>query len=159
MLILKLQYLGHLMQSAKSLEKTLMLDRWRTGGEEGYRGWDGWMASPTQWTWVWANSRRWWRTGKPGVLQSMGSQRVGHDWATGLNWTLPYKSKGESIHSWDQSSLKKIKQNMLCISYLVYHWGKAVLFYIFCLTLNVTDLFSPEPTDTVPRAHKCFPSF
>ena len=45
-------------------------------------GRDGWMASPTQWTWVWATSRRWWRTGKPGVLQSMGSQRVGHGLAT-----------------------------------------------------------------------------
>ena len=45
------------------------------------------MASPTQWTWVWANSRSWWWTGKPGMLQSMGSQRVGHDWATELNWT------------------------------------------------------------------------
>ena len=45
-----------------------------------------WMASPTQWTWVWASSRSWWWTGKPGVLQSMGSQRVGHDWVTELNW-------------------------------------------------------------------------
>ena len=44
------------------------------------RGWDGWMASVTQWTWVWASSGRWWRTGKPGMLQSMGSQRVGHNW-------------------------------------------------------------------------------
>ena len=51
------------------------------------RGWDGWMASPTQWTWVWVNSGSWWWTGRPGVLQSMGSQRVGHDWATELNWT------------------------------------------------------------------------
>ena len=49
---------------------------------KGWQGWDGWMASPTQWTWVWAISRRWWSTGKPGVLQSMGSQRVRHDWAT-----------------------------------------------------------------------------
>ena len=57
-------------------------ERLRTGGEAGDRGWDDWMASSTQWTWVWANSRRWWRTGKPGVLQSMGLQRVGHDWAT-----------------------------------------------------------------------------
>ena len=56
-------------------------------GEEGdNRGWDGWMASPTQWTWVWLSSRRWWRTGKPGVIQSMGHQRVGHDWVTELNW-------------------------------------------------------------------------
>ena len=57
-------------------------ERLRAGGEGGYRGWDDWMASPTQWTWVWANSRRWWRTGKPGVLQSMGSQRDGHDLVT-----------------------------------------------------------------------------
>ena len=50
--------------------------------EGGDRGWDGWMASPTQWTWLWANSERWWRTGKPGMLQSVGLQRVGHDLAT-----------------------------------------------------------------------------
>ena len=52
------------------------------GGEGDNRGGDGWMASPTQWVWVWASSRRWWRTEKPGMLQSMGSQRVGHDLAT-----------------------------------------------------------------------------
>ena len=51
------------------------------------RGWDGWMASPTRQTWVWVNSGRWWWTGRPGVLQFMGSQRVGRDWATELNWT------------------------------------------------------------------------
>ena len=50
------------------------------------RGWDGWMASRTWWTWAWVNSRRWWWTGRPGVLRFMGSQRVGHDWATELNW-------------------------------------------------------------------------
>ena len=55
------------------------------GGEGDDRGWDGWMASLTQWTWVWVNSGSWWWTGRPGVLQSMGSQRVGHDWATELN--------------------------------------------------------------------------
>jgi len=57
------------------------------GGKGDDRGWDGWMASLTLWTWVWVNSRRWWWTGRPGVLQFMGSQRVGHDWATELNWT------------------------------------------------------------------------
>ena len=57
------------------------------GGEGEYRGWDGWMASPTRWTWVWVNSGSWWWTGRPGVLQFMGSQRVGHDWATELSWT------------------------------------------------------------------------
>ena len=83
MLNLKLQYFGHLMWKTDSLEKTLML---KAGGEEDNRGWDGWMASPTQRTWVWVSSRSWWWTGKPGVLQSMGSQRVGHrDWVTKLN--------------------------------------------------------------------------
>ena len=57
---------------------------WRQA-EKGTTGWDGWMASLTQWRWVWVNSGSWWWTGRPGVLQSMRSQRVGHDWA--LNWT------------------------------------------------------------------------
>ena len=57
------------------------------GGEGDDRRWDGWMASPTQWAWVWVNSGSWWWTGRPGVLWFMGSQRVGHDWATELNWT------------------------------------------------------------------------
>ena len=54
------------------------------GAERDDRGWDGWMASPTQWAWVWVSSRSWWWTGRPGVLRFMGSQRVGHDW---MNWT------------------------------------------------------------------------
>ena len=57
------------------------------GGEGDNRGWDGWMASQIRWTWVWVNCRRWWWTGRPGMLRFMGSQRVGHDWATELNCT------------------------------------------------------------------------
>ena len=57
------------------------------GGEEDDRGWDGWMASLIRWTWIWVNSGSWWWTGRPGMLRFMGSQRVGHDWATELNWT------------------------------------------------------------------------
>ena len=57
------------------------------GGEGDDTGWDGWMASLTQWTWVWVDSGSWWWTGRPGVLRFMGSQRVRHDWATELNWT------------------------------------------------------------------------
>ena len=57
-------------------------ERLRAGTEGGDRGWDGWMASSTQWKWVWANSRRQWRTGKPGMLQVIELQRVRHDWAT-----------------------------------------------------------------------------
>ena len=67
--------------------KTRCWERLKAGGEGDDRGWDGWMASPTQWTWVWASSRSWWWTRRPGVLQSVGSQRVRHDWATELNWT------------------------------------------------------------------------
>ena len=59
----------------------------RVGREGNNKGWDGWMASLTQWTWVWVNSRSWWWTGRPGVLRFMGSQRVGHDWAAELKWT------------------------------------------------------------------------
>ena len=57
------------------------------------RGWDGWMASLTQWTWLWASSRSWWWTGKPGMLQCMGLQRVGHDWVTELNWMGQFSTK------------------------------------------------------------------
>ena len=82
MLKLKLQYFGHLMWRADSLEKTLMLGKIEGRRRSSNRGWDGWMASLTQWTWVWANSRRQCKTGKPGVLQSMGSQITGHVSAT-----------------------------------------------------------------------------
>ena len=87
MLKLKLQYFGHLMRRADSLEKTLMLGGLGVGGEGGDRGWDGCMASPTQWTWVWVNSRSWWWAGRPGLLRFMEPQRVRHDWVTELNWT------------------------------------------------------------------------
>ena len=81
MLKLKLQYFRHLMRRANSLEKALRLGEIKGGIRRGWRGWDCWMASPPQWTWVCANSETW-RTGKPGVLQSMGPQRVRRDWAT-----------------------------------------------------------------------------
>ena len=84
MLELKLQSFGHLMLRTDSCEKTLMLERLKVGGEGDNRGWDGW-ASPTRWTWLWVKSGSWWWTGRPGVLQSMGSQRVRHDWVTKLN--------------------------------------------------------------------------
>ena len=91
MLKLKLQYFGHLMWRASLLEKTLKCGkRSRAGEERGNRGWDGWMASLTQWTWVWANSRRQWRSGNPGLLRSMGLQRVGHDFATEKQKQLLY---------------------------------------------------------------------
>ena len=85
LLKLKLQYFGYPIRRTDSLEKTLMLGQIEGRKRRDDRGWDGWMASPTQWTWVWASSGSWWWTGKPGVLQSMGSQRVRHGWVTELN--------------------------------------------------------------------------
>ena len=71
----------------------------KAGGEGAGGGWDGWMASPTQWTWVWVNSRSWWWTGMPDMLQSTGSQRVEHDWATELNWVQKKKKKKDVLTS------------------------------------------------------------
>ena len=88
MLKLKLQYFGQLMQRTDSLEKILMLGKIE-GRRSGDRGWDGCMASPTQWTWVWASSGSWWWTGKPGVLQSMGLRS-----RTWLEWLNNWKSWG-----------------------------------------------------------------
>ena len=68
---------------------TIFLSSWEGLGARGEgddRGWDGWIASPTRWTWVSVNSGSWWWTGRPGVLWFMGLQRVGHEWATELNW-------------------------------------------------------------------------
>ena len=82
-LMLKLQYFGHLVWRADSLEKILLLGKMEGSMKRGNRGWDSCMASSTQRTWVWANTGRWWRRGKPRVLQSMELQRVRHsDWIT-----------------------------------------------------------------------------
>ena len=69
------------------LKRPWCWERLKAGRKGDDRRWDGWMASPTQWTWVWVNSRRWWWTGRPGMLLSMGLQRVRHDWVTEMNWT------------------------------------------------------------------------
>ena len=89
MLKLKLQSFGHLMQRADSFEKTLMLGKIEGRRRRGRQKMRWLEASLTQWTWVWVESGSWWWTGRPGVLRFMGSQRVGHDWATELNWTEP----------------------------------------------------------------------
>ena len=86
MLKLKLQYFGHLREELTHWKRPWCWEGLEAGGEGDNRGWDGWMASLTWWMWVWMNSGSWWWTGRPGVLQFMGSQRVGHDWATELNW-------------------------------------------------------------------------
>ena len=112
MLKLKLQYFGHLMQRTDSLEKTLMLGK-SEAGEGDDRGWDGWMASLTWWTWVWVSSRSWWWTGKPSVLQSMGLQRVGHYWATELRGHHE-KCRVRWITSWTQDFWEEYQQPQIC---------------------------------------------
>ena len=79
------------------LKRPWCWQRLTAGGEGDNRGWDGWMASPTQWTWIWVNSGSWRWTGRPGMLQSMGLQRVRRDWVTELNWTDPRLSSGPNL--------------------------------------------------------------
>ena len=85
------------------LKRPWCWERLRAGGEGDNKGWDGWMASPTQWTWVWVDSGSWWWTGKPGVLQFMGSQRVRHDWANELE--LPKFRKEQWMNSFEHKRL------------------------------------------------------
>ena len=87
----KISQIAKAIMSWSSFKALVTYVRLKAGGEVDDRGWDGWMASLTRRTWVWANSESWWWTGKPGVLQSTGSQRVGHDWATELNQRKPPK--------------------------------------------------------------------
>ena len=93
MLKLKLQHFGHWCKELTLWKRPRCSKRLKTGGEGKNRGWDGWMASPTRWTWFWAFPRSWWWTGKPGMLQSMFSQRVGHNWASELNWTHSFQRR------------------------------------------------------------------
>ena len=85
-LILKLkhQYFGHLSKELTHWKRPWWWERLKAGEEGNDRGWDGRMASQTQWKWVWVNSKSWWWTRRPGMLQSMELQRVGHDWGTEL---------------------------------------------------------------------------
>ena len=115
---------GH--QKVKKLSLFYHLLRLRAGGEGDDRGWDGWMASLTQWTWVWVDSGSWWWTGRPGVLRFMGSQRVGHDWVTELNWTESF------YHEWTLNFIKFFFLHLLICTYdfsytvlkdeLLIHW-------------------------------------
>ena len=91
MLKLKLQHFGYLMQRADLFEKPWCWERLKVRKGDD-RGWGSMMASPTQWTWVWVNSGSWWWTGRPGVMQSMGSERVGHDWSNFISFHFPLRT-------------------------------------------------------------------
>ena len=120
MLKLKLQYFGHLMGRVDSLEKTLMLEGLGAGGEGDDRGWDGWMASPTRWAWVWVDSRSWWRTGRPGVLRFMGCKDS--DMTERLNWTESKKDRQrEGEGEKKEAELESWWEIALC-SFLKFFW-------------------------------------
>ena len=109
MLKLKVQYLATSWEELTHWKRPWCWEGLRAGGEGDDQGWDGWMASLTWWTCVWVHSGSWWWIGRPGVLRFMGSQRVGHDWATELNWTegtvyyqaFPYFRYFRVIHQCD----------------------------------------------------------
>ena len=108
MLKLKLQYFGHLMRRTDSFGKTQCWERSKAGGEGDDRGWDGWKASPTQWTWVWVNSGSWWWTGRPGVLQFMD------DWVTELTELNFDRYSQTLLHDYVLCFLSPLSTNRFC---------------------------------------------
>ena len=138
MLKLKLQYFGHLMWRNNSLEKTLMLGK-TEGRRRRERGWDGQMASPTQWTWVWVSSGSWWWIGRPGVLQSMGSWSAGHDCVTQLNWAcdLFWGKFHEHLNMYSAG----FGRNVLYMSVKSFQPNKSLKDAVFLLILCLIDLF------------------
>ena len=94
---LKLQYLATSCEELTHWKRLWCWEGLGAGGKGDNRGWDAWMASLTRWTWVLVNAGSWWWTGRPGVLQFMDSKRVGHDWATELNWESDYVLKVVSL--------------------------------------------------------------
>ena len=133
---LKLQYSGHLMRRVDSLEKTLMLGKIEGRRRGDDRGWDGWMASLTQWTWVWVDSGSWWWTGRPGVLRFQGFQRVRHDWATELSWIHMLHISIRQIYDEPSSSL--LSENSLFshmfqfLDFSIKELDRCILFYFSC---------------------------
>ena len=132
--------------------KTLMLGKIEGRRRRGYRGWNVWLASLIQWTGVWVNSGSLWWTGKPGVLQFMGSQRVGHDWATELNWTelnpnvpaklpqsrltlcnpMDYSLPGSSVHGILQANQPLLYVNKCNFYFLNFNFISLGFFFIIC---------------------------
>ena len=118
MLKLKLQYFGHLSEELTHLKRPCCWKRLKAG-EGDDRRWNGWMASPTLWTWVWVSSRSWWWTVKSGVLQSMGSQSVGHDRVIELNWTEHIAVQMNVLSKFNFS---------ICIYTQILHWPHVNIF-------------------------------
>ena len=111
------------------LKRPRRWERLRAGGEGDDRGWDGWMASSIQWTWIWVNSGSWWWTGRPGVLRFMGLQRVGHDWVTELTWNSALCGDRRTLHQqcpWetDECDLEaNLHTGYVSLAAFGAHWG------------------------------------
>ena len=128
---------------------------------------DGWMTSLTQWTWVWVNSGSWWWTGRPGVLQSMGSQKVRHNWETELNWTelTPLGTCASSRQAF-QMMYTAYKLNSRATIYsldiLLFQFGTSLWFHVqfnYCFLTSIK--ISQEAGKVVWYSHllKNFPQF
>ena len=143
MLKLKRQYLATSCEVLTHWKRLWCWEGLGTGGEGGDRGWDGWMASLTQWTWIWVNSGSLWWTGRPGVLRFMGSQRVGHNWATELNWhmhmvsyVLPRWHSGEELRF--RIILLKVRTWSWMDSALILQLRSGIFFLSSCMAHNHT---------------------
>ena len=132
-LLLNLQYFDHLMRTADSLEKTLMLGKTEGKRRRGQQKMRWWMASPTQWAWIWASSGRWWRTGKPGVLQSRGSQRVRHSWATEQQQQL--------------CSFLTLSSRYIIHDHIRDSWGNCTMVWLRDVETSFSTLLSHESTN------------
>ena len=140
---LKVQYFGHLMRRTDSFERPWCWGKLKAG-EGDDRGWDGWMASPTQMTWVWVNSGSWWMTGSPGMLQSVGLQRVGHDWATELNWTetdFSLQLSNLNSYSLPLGTMKPLRTGLL---WNLVKKKKVHTLNISCVISDLYSLWSPS---------------
>ena len=143
MLKLKLQYLSTWCKELTHLKRPWCWESLRAVGEWDDRGWDGWMASRTQWTWVWMDSRSWWWTGMPGVLRFMGSRRVGHNWATELNWTQLYSTGNSAPYSVVTYMGRKSKKEGICIGLCIRKEGWAHNNWCFWTVVLEKTLQSP----------------
>ena len=121
-------------------------ERLKAGGKGDDRGWGGWMASPIQQTWVWASSGSWWWTGKPDMLQSMGSQRVRQDWATELNWMPVMLIHLRSIMCWESIQSWTLFRSLRVVSPYIHSFPPL-------LSIPETLLWS-----SVERGSEVFPS-
>ena len=128
------------------LKRPWCWERLKAGGEGDNRGWDGWMASLTWWTWVWVNSRSWWWTGRPGMLLFMGLQRIGHDWAFELNWTdvcvcvCVYSIHSFPFNSWSKwKGYSNLSLRDLKVLQLLFKRGNRKLYHRVLILLNISS--------------------